>query len=71
MDWARSDACNGQPDGYAWSVKLEVGDVVVYAPLGVGRVSLREKRLVDGMEREIVVLAAVKYERRHAAVRPV
>ncbi len=78
MDWARSDACNRQPDGYAWSVKLEVGDVVVYAPLGVGRVSLREKRLVDGMEREIVVLdlandlsVTLLVENAHELLRPV
>ena len=70
--------CNRQPDGYAEGVKLEVGDVVVYAPLGVGRVALREKRLVDGAEREIVVLdlandlsVTLQVENAHELLRPV
>jgi CarD family transcriptional regulator len=37
-------------------VRLAVGDVVVYAPHGVGRVATREKRLVLGATQEILVL---------------
>jgi CarD family transcriptional regulator len=37
-------------------VKLAVGDVVVYAAHGVGRVAAREKRLVLGAAKEILVL---------------
>jgi RNA polymerase-interacting CarD/CdnL/TRCF family regulator len=37
-------------------VKLIVGDVVVYAAYGVGRVVAREKRAVVGVDQEIVVL---------------
>jgi len=36
---------------------LKVGDVVAYPPHGVGRVSAREKRVVLGLEQEVVVLA--------------
>jgi RNA polymerase-interacting CarD/CdnL/TRCF family regulator len=37
-------------------VRLEVGDVVVYAAYGVGRIVTREKRPVDGSAREVVVV---------------
>jgi CarD family transcriptional regulator len=37
-------------------VKLAVGDVVVYAAYGAGRVVAREKSLVLGAEQEVVVL---------------
>ena len=37
-------------------MKLAVGDVVVYAAYGVGRVVARERRLVLGAEQEVVVL---------------
>lgn len=37
-------------------MRLAVGDVVVYATHGVGRVAAREKRVVLGAEQEIVVL---------------
>jgi CarD family transcriptional regulator len=59
-------------------VKLEVGDVVVYAPLGVGRVALRETRLVHGVEREVIVLdlandlsVTLLVENAHELLRPV
>ena len=38
-------------------MKLKVGDVVAYPPHGVGRVSAREKRVVLGVEQDVVVLA--------------
>ena len=41
---------------YASGVKLKVGDVVAYPPHGVGRVADREKRVVLGVEQEVVVL---------------
>jgi CarD family transcriptional regulator len=37
-------------------VKLAVGDGVVYAAYGAGRVAAREKRVVLGAEQEVVVL---------------
>jgi RNA polymerase-interacting CarD/CdnL/TRCF family regulator len=37
-------------------VRLAVGDVVVYAAYGVGRVVARERRLVVGAEQEVVVV---------------
>jgi RNA polymerase-interacting CarD/CdnL/TRCF family regulator len=37
-------------------VKLTVGDVVVYAAYGVGRIVAREKRVIVGADQEIVVL---------------
>jgi CarD family transcriptional regulator len=37
-------------------VKLAVGDAVVYARHGVGRVAAREQRTVLGVEQEVVVL---------------
>jgi CarD family transcriptional regulator len=41
---------------YAEGVKLAVGDVVVHAALGAGRVAAQEKRVVLGAEQEVVVL---------------
>jgi CarD family transcriptional regulator len=38
-------------------VKLAVGDAVVYPAQGAGRVAAREKRVVLGVEQEVVVLA--------------
>jgi CarD family transcriptional regulator len=43
--------------GYPDRVRLAVGDVVVYATHGVGRIVAREKRVIDGADQEIVVLA--------------
>ena len=37
-------------------MKLTVGDVVVYAAYGVGRIVAREKRVIAGADQEIVVL---------------
>ena len=37
-------------------MKLTVGDVVVYAAYGVGRIVAREKRVIVGSDQEIVVL---------------
>jgi CarD family transcriptional regulator len=37
-------------------VKLGIGDVVVYPAYGVGRIALREERLVLGVKREVLVL---------------
>jgi len=37
-------------------VKLTVGEVVVYAAYGVGRIVAREKRVIVGGDQEIVVL---------------
>ena len=49
--------------GWGWhgaatvdQVKLAVGDVVVYAAYGVGRVAAHERRLVHGAEQEVVVV---------------
>jgi CarD family transcriptional regulator, regulator of rRNA transcription len=41
---------------YPRSVKLAVGDAVVYAAHGAGRVAAREQRTVLGVEHEVVVL---------------
>src|SRR5882672_10229205 len=41
---------------YPRSVKLAVGDAVVYAAHGAGRVAAREQRTVLGVEQEVVVL---------------
>ena len=38
-------------------MKLAVGDAVVYAAHGAGRVAARERRVVLGSEQEVVVLA--------------
>jgi CarD family transcriptional regulator len=47
----------GRGDGYSdQGVRLAVGDVVVYAAHGVGRVAAREKRMVLGATQEILVL---------------
>ena len=37
-------------------MKLEVGDVVVYAAYGIGRIVAREERPVDGSVRKVVVV---------------
>ena len=37
-------------------MELKVGAVVAYPPHGVGRVSAREKRLVLGVEEEVVII---------------
>jgi len=37
-------------------VKLDVGSVVAYPPHGVGRISSREKKIVLGVEEEVVVI---------------
>jgi CarD family transcriptional regulator len=37
-------------------VKLTVGSVVAYPPHGVGRIAVREKRVVLGQEEEVVVI---------------
>ena len=37
-------------------VKLAVGDAVVYAAYGVGFVAVRERRLVLGVEKDVVVI---------------
>lgn len=41
---------------YLGGVKLAVGDAVVYAAYGVGFVAVRERRLVLGVEQDVVVL---------------
>jgi len=43
-------------DGYSESVRLAVGVAVVYPAHGVGHVVAREKRLVQGALREVIVL---------------
>jgi RNA polymerase-interacting CarD/CdnL/TRCF family regulator len=43
-------------DRYAFYVQLAVGDVVVYAAYGVGRVVARERRRVDGSDVDVVVV---------------
>ncbi|HYI75184.1 MAG TPA: CarD family transcriptional regulator [Gaiellaceae bacterium] len=37
-------------------MKLDVGSVVAYPPHGVGRISSREKKIVLGVEEEVVVI---------------
>jgi CarD family transcriptional regulator len=44
-------------DGYPENMRLVVGVAVVYPAHGVGHVVAREKRLVQGAMREVVVLA--------------
>ena len=50
--------CNGDvvAGGYRERVRLRVGDVVVYPSHGVGRVVVREERVVQGAVRDVVVL---------------
>ena len=43
-------------DGYPTGVRLKIGDVVVYPAYGVGRIAIREERLVLGLKKEILVL---------------
>jgi CarD family transcriptional regulator len=42
--------------GYPEGVRLEVGDVVVYGAHGVGSLVARERRMVQGATREVLVL---------------
>jgi CarD family transcriptional regulator len=58
-------------------VKLAVGDLVVYATHGVGRIVAREKRVIVGVGEEIVVLELARsltvtlpLERAHQLLRP-
>jgi CarD family transcriptional regulator len=58
-------------------VRLAVGDVVVYAAYGVGRIVAREKRVSVGAGEEIVVLelaqgltVTLPLERAHRQLRP-
>ena len=58
-------------------MKLAVGDVVVYATYGVGRIVARGKRVVGGVGEEIVVLELARgltvtlpLERAHQLLRP-
>lgn len=44
------------PARYAGSVRLAVGDVVVYGTHGVGRISAREEKVVLGATHEVVVV---------------
>ena len=37
-------------------MKLAVGTIVAYPPHGVGRISAREKKVVLGVEEEVVVI---------------
>ena len=43
-------------DGYSEGVTLAVGAVVAYPPHGVGRVASLEKKVVLGVEQEVVVI---------------
>lgn len=59
-------------------MQLNVGDVVVYAAHGIGRIVAREKRIVRGDEQEIVVLElsegltiSLPVERAHEQLRAV
>jgi RNA polymerase-interacting CarD/CdnL/TRCF family regulator len=58
-------------------VRLAVGDVVVYAAYGVGRIVARERRPVHGAEQEVVVVeladglsVLLPIERAHEQLRP-
>jgi RNA polymerase-interacting CarD/CdnL/TRCF family regulator len=58
-------------------VKLAVGDVVVYAPHGVGHIAAREERVVLGFSQEVLVLeladglsVTLPIERARALLRP-
>jgi CarD family transcriptional regulator len=53
---AYSRRCGGSGSRYALGVKLGVGDLVVYGTHGIGRITAREKRLVSGTIREVVVV---------------
>ena len=46
----------GRGGSYLGGVKVAVGDAVVYAAYGVGFVAVRERRLVLGVEQDVVVL---------------
>jgi hypothetical protein len=43
-------------------VKLAVGDAVVYAAYGVGFIAVRERRLVLGVEKDVVVIELARVE---------
>jgi RNA polymerase-interacting CarD/CdnL/TRCF family regulator len=58
-------------------VRLAVGDVVVYAPHGVGRIAARDERVVLGAAQEVLVLdladdlsVTLPIERARALLRP-
>ena len=62
---------------YAQGVKLAVGDVVAYAPHGAGCVAARKKRVVLGVEQDVVVLefadgllVTLPTQRAHELLRP-
>jgi CarD family transcriptional regulator len=62
---------------YRAVVRLTVGDMVVYASHGAGRVAAREKRVVLGKRQEVIVLALagglsveLPMERAHELLRP-
>ncbi len=62
---------------YPAVVRLAVGDVVVYAWHGAGRVAARERRVVLGKRQEVIVLALagglsveLPMERAHELLRP-
>jgi CarD family transcriptional regulator len=64
-------------EGYSESVKLAVGDAVVYPAHGVGRVLARERRMVQGAMQEVLVLelpqglsVTLPIERAHGLLRP-
>jgi CarD family transcriptional regulator len=66
-----------QRDRYAGCVKLAVGTVVAYPPHGVGRIASRERRVVLGVEQEVVVLeladglsVTLPVQRARALLRP-
>lgn len=65
------------PARYAGTVKLEVGDRVVYGNHGVGRVVARTKQDVLGREQDVVVVeldddlvVTLPLERAHSQLRP-
>jgi CarD family transcriptional regulator len=64
--------------GYAEGMQLDVGDVVVYAAHGIGRIVAREQRTVRDGKQEIVVLElsegltiSLPVERAHEQLRAV
>jgi RNA polymerase-interacting CarD/CdnL/TRCF family regulator len=83
-DWRRSTQAGEvalvgvrTTDGYPVTMKLAVGDVVVYGTHGIGRIAAREHDGVRGATREVVVLAledgltvTLPLERAHEHLRP-
>jgi RNA polymerase-interacting CarD/CdnL/TRCF family regulator len=64
--------------GYSWSMKLAVGDAVVYGTHGAGHVVKRKQQVADGVSREVVVLeledglaVTLPLERARELLRPV